>query len=218
MTSPWEKGYRPRPLDTQLYSVAQVAASEGRLRADHPLWREDSSDEGERRREDIRDWQRRLLPYLTTGEHTSLPALIQRATHQTITDSAYHGAWQIRRAVFAWVDEGHAEWVDGSLDSFRFLGAPAGAVVSRRVPIPSAAEVGISGSCECGARWRGELACHCATCHLTFRSVGGFDEHRTAGHCRTEAELIKRGMEPNEAGHWRKPRPLDSIPGRTTDG
>lgn len=70
----------------------------------------------------------------------------------------------------------------------------------------------------CSARWTGEDICHCATCHLTFTSVGPFDAHRdhsTAdGRCRTEDELCTRGLEPNESGYWRKPRPADSLPER----
>lgn len=72
----------------------------------------------------------------------------------------------------------------------------------------------IIGYCRCGAKWAGENLCHCATCHLTFMSVTGFDAHRDrlAIQCRTEDELRKRGYEPNPQGHWRRPRPEESIP------
>jgi hypothetical protein len=66
------------------------------------------------------------------------------------------------------------------------------------------------GGCRCGARWQGEAIAHCATCHLTFASATGFDAHMDGRRepppgCRTEAELRKRGLEPNENGHWRRP-------------
>src|SRR5262245_19274812 len=67
------------------------------------------------------------------------------------------------------------------------------------------------GSCQCGARWQGESICHCATCHLTFTSINGFNAHRTGSHghdtrrCRTEAEIRAIGYEPNERGQWRRP-------------
>lgn len=67
----------------------------------------------------------------------------------------------------------------------------------------------------CGARWRGANYCHCATCHLTFRSVRGFDRHRVAlpgrrvtgsmARCLTEDELRRRGFEPDDEGIWRRP-------------
>lgn len=65
----------------------------------------------------------------------------------------------------------------------------------------------IRGYCRCGASWLGEAVCHCATCHLTFGSSSGFDEHRDRkeGRCRTPDELRTRGLEPDEDGHWRKP-------------
>lgn len=75
------------------------------------------------------------------------------------------------------------------------------------------------GSCRCGARWFGEAICHCATCHLTFTSIGPFDAHRVGPigkprrRCWTEAELRDKGYEPNSHGHWRRPRPAGSIPG-----
>jgi hypothetical protein len=77
----------------------------------------------------------------------------------------------------------------------------------------------IIGACRCGARWTGEAIAHCATCHLTFASVNGFDAHRDRrgeGRCRAPDELRKRGLKPNESGHWRRPRPLDTIPERAS--
>lgn len=75
----------------------------------------------------------------------------------------------------------------------------------------------ITGSCRCGARWAGENLCHCSLCHLTFMSVTGFDKHRTGPvndtRCRTPQELSDLGLEPNESGHWRRPRPIESLPG-----
>jgi len=133
----------PKPLNAELYSPAQVLASQGLLPADHAAWTLNERDEARY----VAGLTVRLLP-------------------------EFH---------------------------------PPAREVSDRV---------VAGSCGCGAEWRGELACHCATCHLTFRSVGGFDEHRVGGRCRTEAELTKRGLEPNADGLWRHPRPGNSIPGR----
>lgn len=76
----------------------------------------------------------------------------------------------------------------------------------------------ILGACGgCDTVWTGESTCHCATCHLTFGSVTGFDDHRdrstkTGPRCRPPDELRKRGYEPNGNGHWRRPRPEESIP------
>lgn len=74
----------------------------------------------------------------------------------------------------------------------------------------------VVGYCVCGARWAGENLCHCSVCHLTFLSVNGFDRHhnRREGRCRTPDELTALGMEPNELGLWRKPRPPETLPRR----
>jgi len=144
----WDKGYKSKPLNPEIYSPVQVLAAEGGLPAGHDAWRLSERDEA------------RYVAGLTAQ---LLPEFGPPVRH-----------------------------------------------VDDRV---------IRGSCDCGAKWRGELVCHCAACHLTFRSVNGFDEHRSAGRCRTAAELTKRGLEPNDEGQWRRPRPLDTIPGRTaTDG
>ena len=64
---------------------------------------------------------------------------------------------------------------------------------------------------KCGYRGRGFSLCHCPTCHLTFTSIGGFDDHRTGSHaagarkCRSEAEIRERGFEPNGDNCWRRP-------------
>jgi hypothetical protein len=67
----------------------------------------------------------------------------------------------------------------------------------------------VTGYCRCGVTWAGENLCHCSVCHLTFLSVTGFDKHRTgpigATRCRTPDQLTEVGMQPNEAGHWRRP-------------
>lgn len=74
----------------------------------------------------------------------------------------------------------------------------------------------VIGYCACSAKWAGENLCHCSLCHLTFMSVTGFDKHRSGPvgitQCRTADGLREIGMEPNELGYWRKPRPLDTIP------
>jgi hypothetical protein len=93
--------------------------------------------------------------------------------------------------------------------------------ISRKDPVEPMGDA-VPGVCKCGARWSGGNFCHCPTCHLTFRSVSGFDQHRDRrgeGECRSTDELRKRGFEPDADGIWRRPRPDDSIPGRTsTDG
>jgi len=80
----------------------------------------------------------------------------------------------------------------------------------------------VPGTCACGARWRGANFCHCPTCHLTFRSVNGFDNHRDRrgeGRCRTPDELRERGFEPDGEGVWRRPMTTDIAWNREpTDG
>lgn len=75
------------------------------------------------------------------------------------------------------------------------------------------------GACSaCGARWKGERPAHCTVCHLTFGGDGGFDAHRVGRHtpperrCLTTQELTVKGYSPNHRGHWRIPRPPESIP------
>lgn len=136
---------KPKPLNPELYSLAQCLAAEGKLPADHPAWRLTAKDED------------RFFAALAEIPLRAIPEL--------------------------------APVVDGKDDR---------AVV---------------GNCiQCGTYWRGALICHCATCHLTFTSVGPFDEHRYQGRCRTQAELTERGLEPNDAGQWRRPMPADRNP------
>lgn len=77
-----------------------------------------------------------------------------------------------------------------------------------------------TGTCKCGARWTGARPCHCATCHLTFTSIGPFDYHRAgplaARRCRTQAELRDAGYAPNARGQWRKPAPAGLWPAPAT--
>lgn len=54
--------------------------------------------------------------------------------------------------------------------------------------------------------------CHCATCHLTFGGVSGFDSHRRDGACRHPSEL---GMAPDHRGVWRR---QDATAFRTDGG
>lgn len=75
----------------------------------------------------------------------------------------------------------------------------------------SGGAAGAPGMCRCGATWTGGKICHCATCHLTFTSVNGFDGHRRNGHCLSESDLRAKGYEPNDRGHWRKPAPEGSF-------
>jgi hypothetical protein len=38
-------------------------------------------------------------------------------------------------------------------------------------------------ACRCGARWSSLFAAHCASCHLTFASVDGYESHQPEGVC-----------------------------------
>lgn len=72
----------------------------------------------------------------------------------------------------------------------------------------------------CKTTWNAGGICHCASCHLTFLSLSGFDKHRIGRHepyrrrCRTETELRRLGMEPDWRGYWRKPRPEETLPSK----
>lgn len=205
----------PAGLDPRLYSPAQVAASEGRLPDDHPAWRmQDPSDEGERRREQIRSTQQRLLAYLQPDESIDL---------LTVARTSGQDATEVRRAVWSWVDGGRAEWVDGNLDRLRLLVPARSLLTSPKVPART--DRPVTYGCGCGTRWSALDVAHCAVCHLTFTSAGPFEEHRTGDthprdpakdtrRCRTPDELRERGMEPNDKGWWRRPRPADTLPGR----
>ncbi len=111
----------------------------------------------------------------------------------------------------------HAAWKLTRKDEERYFAALA------EIPLQAIPEIApdgrekddrtlVGGCGECHTCWRGRLICHCATCHLTFTSVGPFDEHRYHGRCRTEAELTERGLAPNAAGHWRRPMPASRNP------
>jgi len=71
--------------------------------------------------------------------------------------------------------------------------------------------LGLIDCSRCGFRGRGISLCHCPTCHLTFTSITGFDDHRTGGHaddsrrCRTPEQIKERGYDTNDAGYWRRP-------------
>lgn len=49
--------------------------------------------------------------------------------------------------------------------------------------------------CSCGRAWGGLAECHCATCHLHFKSVSGFDRHRIGSDA-----LWRRCLTPTELG------------------
>jgi len=61
--------------------------------------------------------------------------------------------------------------------------------------------------------------CYCSACGLTFRSVSGFDRHRTGKHgtalrrCLSPAELEAAGWRLTEAGLWVMPdtRPVPVL-------
>jgi hypothetical protein len=46
MPTPWERGYKPKPLNRELYSLPQVFAAEGKLPRDHAAWQLTERDEG----------------------------------------------------------------------------------------------------------------------------------------------------------------------------
>lgn len=65
--------------------------------------------------------------------------------------------------------------------------------------------------CACGAQWGGSRTCHCSSCHLTFTSLSGFDQHRP-GAClppeqvglvvlRTSGNQDLWGI-PDTSGRW----------------
>lgn len=99
------------------------------------------------------------------------------------------------------------------LDGLRHIG--------RRDPEPLGPQE-IRGSCNCGTRWRGGNVCHCGTCHQTFRSITGFDDHRDHqgdDRCRDATEIRDRGYVPDDNGLWRRAeaRPTNTLPNRTAD-
>src|SRR5262249_53671831 len=60
--------------------------------------------------------------------------------------------------------------------------------------------------------------CRCPTCGKYFASTAAFDRHRTGAfnggrRCRSEAEMLARGMAKAAGGHWiTKPRPASLMP------
>jgi len=54
----------------------------------------------------------------------------------------------------------------------------------------------------CAARWTAARAAHCAGCHRTFSTVGGFDRHRRGGACLDPTTV---GLELRD-GAFRGPR------------
>lgn len=89
-------------------------------------------------------------------------------------------------------------------------------------------------NCGCGASWTGHKMEHCTSCHRTFTGTSAGDKHRTGEHavsrgarrrrCRTDAELEKAGLRPNEKKSglivWGSAaqRPLKSLRGLSSDG
>ena len=178
-----------------------------------PVFAQPVGDEVDKHNEAVKDWQRKTRPHLVAHEITDVPELIRAVTGQEITDSMHDGAWMVKLALWAWIDADRGEWVNGDLDSFRFLPPTTGALKTRKVKEVTAEELALGPQrCKCGARWQGEAIAHCAVCHLTFTTVGNFDYHLYRERCRTEAELRDKGYEPNDAGHWRKPIPEDKRP------
>jgi len=54
-------------------------------------------------------------------------------------------------------------------------------------------------SCGCDAYFRGQAACHCGRCHLSFADRAAYDAHRLIGRCLHPALL---GMEPIDNRGW----------------
>lgn len=64
--------------------------------------------------------------------------------------------------------------------------------------------------------------CACATCCRIFKSEKGYKSHfirndrkegRTIARCRTDAELMAKGLAFNPVkGHWREPNPVYAKP------
>lgn len=62
----------------------------------------------------------------------------------------------------------------------------------------------------CDARWGGFNTAHCASCHVTFSTVGNFDRHRRGGECLDPLSLTDREGRPqpmvkNRHGYWGQP-------------
>lgn len=58
----------------------------------------------------------------------------------------------------------------------------------------------------CDAEWGGYRTAHCPTCHITFKSVSGFDAHRSGPAAeRFCLDPTTIGMAPDRNGYWRVP-------------
>lgn len=55
---------------------------------------------------------------------------------------------------------------------------------------------------------------HCATCHVTFGGVRGFDAHRVDGACVPPGEL---GMRADDRGVWRRTDATFRVPQTNAD-
>lgn len=83
---------------------------------------------------------------------------------------------------------------------------------------------------KCGKSWSGHRPEHCAACGETFTGTEAGDLHRVGEHhapagtfwarrCLTPAEMVKRGMEQDDRGMWRRARPdLAPYRGPTSGG
>lgn len=193
-TWPWERGHKSRPLDPELYDRPQVLATTVGIRPDHPLWRSEDETVVALRAEAAR------LAMLNPDSRATKAAIALRdaAINRQRARVASTTVAAVAPVVVA----------DGDLTVIDLGDVDVTAVDNNNRSA--------FGACSCGARWTGARICHCARpgCHRTFTSIGAFDAHRVGGHCATEAELERRGYEPNDAGHWRQPAPEGTFAGR----
>ena len=61
---------------------------------------------------------------------------------------------------------------------------------------------------KCREKWTGLARVHCISCHRTFNSVSGFDEHRRGFKCTDPLEI---GMKMSDLGIWARPMPENAI-------
>ena len=55
----------------------------------------------------------------------------------------------------------------------------------------------------CDKRWKSISECHCSGCCQHFKSVSGFDKHRTGKRCLNSEEMLDRKMVYiPEKGYW----------------
>lgn len=67
----------------------------------------------------------------------------------------------------------------------------------------------MTASCRCGEKWSGLKLEHCPLpgCHRTFTTTRAGDLHRPlGGPCRSDEELVERGLFKNDRGHWARAR------------